>query len=175
MGDVDTAENANIQDTEGNSSWITYSTSQQVKLSSGDGTKTVYVKIRDSVYNVSSQASDTITLDTTLAVATVGTPDATIVSKQTGKNECTFTWQSNEIFDEYKIKVVPATGSSHDAGTLIPVTAGSSNMSGSAGDYPATTNISSKINGTDLETASSGDGAKYIKIFVKDKSAQWSA
>ncbi len=174
-GDVDTTENANIQDTEGNSSWIAYGTTQQIKLSSGDGSKTIYLKIRDSVWNVSSQASDSITLDTTLPVVTVGTPDATLISKITGKNESTFTWQVDCIFDEYKIKAVPATGSSHDAGTLIPTTAGSTNTSGSAGDYPATTNISTKINGTDLETASAGDGDKVVKVFVKDKSGQWSA
>lgn len=174
-GDVDNTENANIQTTEGSSSWITYSTSQQVKLSSGDESKTIYLKIRDNVYNVSSQASDSITLDTDLPTVTIGTPDATVISKQTGKNESTFTWQASELFDEYKIKAVPATGSPHDAGTQIPTTDGSSNMSGNAGDYPAGTNITSKIKGTDLETASAGDGAKIVKVFVKDKSGQWSA
>lgn len=174
-GNVDTNENANIQATEGTSSWITYNTSQQIKLSSGDGNKTIYLKVRDSVWNVSAQASDSITLDTTLAVATMGAPDVSTISKQTGKNECTFTWQADSIFDEYKIKVVPATGSSHDTGTQIPTTAGSSNMSGVAGDYPATTNITSKINGTDLESASSGDAEKIIKVFVKDKAGLWSA
>lgn len=173
-GDVDTIENANIQATEGASTWITYATTQQIKLSAGDGSKTVYLKVRDSVWNVSAQASDSITLDTTLAVATVGTPDVTTISKQTGKNECTFTWQASDVFSEYKIKVVPATGSSHDTGIAIGTTNGSTNMSGTAGSYPADMNITSKVTGADLEAASSGDGEKILKVFVKDESGQWS-
>lgn len=174
-GDVDNTENASIQATEGASGWITYNTSQQIKLSSGDGSKTIYLKIRDSVWNVSAQASDSITLDTTLPTVTIGTPDAVLISEITGKNESTFTWQVDCSFDEYKIKVVPAIGSSEDTGTLVPTTAGSTNTSGAVGDYPATTNISTKINGTDLKTASAGDGAKIVKVFVKDKAGQWSA
>lgn len=176
-GDVDTTENADIQDTEGNSSWMNYSTSQQIKLSSGDGSKTIYLKIRDSVWNVSSQTSDSITLDTTLPVVTVGTPDYTTISEQSGKDTSSITWQVDCIFDEYKVMYVASPGAAHDAGTnvQIPTTAGSSNVSGSAGDYPVATNITTGIKGTDLKTANNGDGAKYIKVFAKDQSGQWSA
>ena len=45
-------------------SWETYSTSKSFTLSTGDGTKTVYVKFKDSVDNTSSSVSDTIILDT---------------------------------------------------------------------------------------------------------------
>lgn len=174
-GDVDTTENANIQDTEGASSWITYSTSQQVKLSATDGEKTIYLKIRDNVYNESSQASDSIILDSTLPVATVSTgPDVSTISKIAGKNVCSFSFTVDSIFDEYKVKVVASTGATHDTGTQIPTTAGSTNMSGSAGDYPASTPIDCQIYGTDLETADSGDGEKVIKVFAKDKAGNWS-
>lgn len=95
-GNVDTSYNANIQDTEGASAWITYSTSQEVKLSSGDGSKIVYVKIRDDVYNESSQASDSITLDTSVPVVTINSgPDVTKISKQTGKRTCSFQFQAD--------------------------------------------------------------------------------
>jgi hypothetical protein len=173
-GDVDTTHNANIQATEGASSWITYSISQQVKLSTTDGSKTVYLKIRDDVYNESSQTSDSIILDATLPVVSITGPDVSKISKQTGKNTVSFSFQCDSIFDEYKVKVVATSGAAHDTGTQIPTTAGSSNMSGSAGDYPASTPINCQIKGTDLETASSGDGLKIVKVFVKDQSGQWS-
>jgi hypothetical protein len=64
-GDVDTAFNANIQATEGASSWITLATPHAVKLSSGDGAKNLTVRLRDDVWNESATASDSITLDTT--------------------------------------------------------------------------------------------------------------
>jgi hypothetical protein len=174
-GDVDTAANANIQDTEGASAWIAYSTSQAVTLSTGDGTKTLNVKVRDDVWNESTAASDTITLDTTQVVPTVSVgPDVTKVSKIAGKRTASFSFQADASFEEYKIKVVPATNSLHDAGTQIPTTNGSTNMSGAAGGYPATTNINSQIDGRDLELASSGDGNKIVKVFVKDAAGNWS-
>lgn len=174
-GDVDIANDANIQVLEASSAWITFATSKQVKLSSADGLKTLYCKIRDDVYNVSSQASDTITLDTTIPVVTVSAgPDITKISKQAGKNVCSFSFQSDAAFTDYKIKSVPSAGSAESAGTTILLTNGSTNMSGN-GSFAAATNINCTINGADLEVASAGDGGKVIKVFVKDASGQWSA
>ncbi len=173
-GDVDTTHNPSIQDTEVASAWISYATSQQVKLSAGDGSKTVYLKIRDDVYNESSQADDSIILDSTLPVVSITGPDLSKISKVTGKNVSSFSFTVDGIFDEYKVKVVASSGAAHDTGTQIPTTAGSTNMSGSAGDYPASTPINCSIYGTDLETADSGDGTKIIKVFVKDKAGNWS-
>jgi len=174
-GSVDNAANANIQTTEGASAWISFSTSQAVRLSTGDGSKTVNVKVRDDVWNESAQQSDSITLDTTLPVPniTVG-PDATRVSKVAGKRTVNFSWQSDSIFEEYKVKVVPATNSTESAGTTIPTTNGSTNTSGTAGGYPATTNINTSLDGRDIELASSGDGDKIIKVFVREASGNWS-
>lgn len=174
-GDVDEAVNANIQEDEVDSAWISYSTSQAVTLSTGDGSKTLNVKIRDNVWNESSGASDTITLDTSVPVPniTIG-PDVTKVSKISGKRTAAFSWQADVEFDEYKVKVVSASGSAHSTGTAIPTTNGSTNMSGNAGAYPATTNIASSIDGRDLELASSGDGVKIVKVFVKDTAGNWS-
>lgn len=173
-GNVDTSYNANIQDTEVASAWITYNTSQQIKLSSGDGLKTIYLKIRDDVYNESAQASDSINLDTTLPVVTIAGPDVQKISEQSGKNICAFSFQSNEIFSEYKVKVVAASGNAHDTGVQIGTTNGSTNMSGSDGNYPANTPINCQINGSDLKAASPSDGLKVIKVFVKDLSGSWS-
>ena len=174
-GSVDPTNDANVQIAEGDSSWITFTASKQIKLSSGDGSKTLYLKIRDSVLNESAQASDSIGLDTTVPVSsiTVG-PDVTKVSKINGKRTCSFSFQSDSIFDEYKVKVVPAIDSINTAGTLIGTTNGSTNMNGAAGSYPATTNINCQIDGADLEAASAGDGTKIIKVFTKDQSGLWS-
>lgn len=173
-GDVDTSYNANIQASEGASAWFTYGTSQEVKLATGDGTKTVYLKIRDDVYNESSQTSDQISLNTAVPVATITGPSVSKISKITGKNESTFSFTCDVIFDEYKVKVVSSTSSTHDTGTVIGTAAGSTNMSGSAGGYPAATPINSAIRGTDLETASAGDATKIIKVFVKTPAGIWS-
>ena len=172
-GDVDIAHNANIQVLEGNSSWITYSTSQQVKLSAGDGSKTIYLKIRDDVYNVSSQASDSIILDTTVPVVTLTGADLTKISKQTGKNISSFSFSVDSSFVEYKIKVVGATGAAEGTGTLISNANGSINTFGT-GSYPASTPINVQINAADLEIASAGDSVKIIKVFVKEANNAWS-
>jgi hypothetical protein len=154
--------------------FISFVTSKSIKLSAGDGSKTIYCKIRDDVYNISAQASDAITLDTSVPTISITGPDVSKVSKQTGKDTCSFSFTSDTPFEEYKVKAVPATGSLQDAGTSIPTTAGSTNMAGSAGGYAASTPINCTIKGTDLETASAGDGAKIIKVFVRDAANNWS-
>ncbi len=173
-GDVDTEFNADVQGTEENSNWISYATSKQIKLSSGDGSKTVYLKIRDDVYNESSQASDSIILDTTLPVVTITGPDVSKISKKATKNVASFSFSIDTIFDEYVVKVVASTGAAHDTGTVILTANGSVNMSGNDGDYPASTPINCQINCADLEVASAADGQKIIKVFVRDKAGNWS-
>ena len=42
------------------------------------------------------------------------------------------------------------------------------------GTFKASTAISCKIYGKDLEAASSGDGEKIIKVFVKNAHGTWS-
>src|SRR3954471_7094034 len=57
-GNVDTAFDANIQATEGASTWITLTASMAVRLSTGDGSKTLTWRLRDDVNNESSTATD---------------------------------------------------------------------------------------------------------------------
>jgi hypothetical protein len=174
-GDVDTSYDADVQSTENASAWMSYSATYEIKLSSGDGSKTVYAKIRDDVYNETSQLSDSITLDTTAPVVTITTnPDVSRISKVAGRDTVTFGWESDTPYDEYKIKVVPSGASLHTAGTTIGTSNGSTNMSGSTADQPASTEVTSTINGADLEAASAGDGSKVIKVFVKDDAGNWS-
>lgn len=153
--------------------WITYATSKQFKLSAGDGNKTINMKIRDDVYNVSAQASDSITLDTTRPIVTITGPDLSKISKQAGKNISSFSFSVDSAFTEYKVKVVASSGAAENTGTTIATTNGSTNMA-ATGSFPSSTPISCTINGADLEVASSGDGTKIIKVFVRDQAGNWS-
>ena len=153
--------------------WETLANIKNVTLSTGDGLKTVYVKVRDDVYNETVAASATITLDTSVPAVTIIGPDVSKISKTSPKDVATFSFTSNTAFTEYKIKVVPSNSSLHDAGVQIGTTNGSTNMS-ATGTFKANTAISCKIYGKDLEAASSGDGEKIIKVFVKNAHGTWS-
>ena len=149
---------------EDNATWETFAATKSIALPTGDGLKTVYVKVRDDVCNETAAASASITLDTSVPAVTIIGPDVSRISKTAPKNVA---------FTEYKIKVVPSKSSLHDAGTLIGTTNGSTNMS-ATGTFKANTAISCKIYGKDLEAASSGDGEKIIKVFVKNAHGTWS-
>nr|DAH41240.1 MAG TPA: hypothetical protein [Caudoviricetes sp.] len=153
--------------------WETLANIKNVTLSTGDGLKTVYVKVRDDVYNETVAASATITLDTSVPAVTIIGPDVSKISKTSPKDVATFSFTSNTAFTEYKIKVVPSNSSLHDAGVQIGTANGSTNMS-ATGTFKASTAISCKVYGKDLEAASSGDGEKIIKVFVKNAHGTWS-
>ncbi|MBU8908492.1 hypothetical protein [Desertibacillus haloalkaliphilus] len=174
-GDVDTSYDSDVQDSESNSSWITFQELKQVRLDdTEDGSKTLYVRIRDDVHNVSGQASDSIILDKTKPEVTISGPDVDKISKVNGKNESNFSFSVDQEFSEYKVKVVSSTGAAHDTGTTIGTSNGSSNMS-NTGEFEKDSPINCTINGTDLENASAGDGEKIIKVFAKDLAGNWSA
>lgn len=147
---------------------------KSVNLTSGDGLKTVHIKVRDDVGNESAAVSDDITLNTTVPVVTVTGPDKSKISKVEGYNKSKISFTVDVAFAEYKVCVVPANSSTQDAGVLIPTDGGSINTSGADGDYPASTPIEVTITGTDLETASSGDNVKIVKVFVKTEAGIWS-
>ena len=158
---------------EDNATWETFASAKSIALPTGDGLKTVYVKVRDDVFNETAAASATITLDTSVPAVTIIGPDVSRISKTAPKNVATFSFTSDVAFTEYKIKVVPSKSSLHDAGTLIGTANGSTNMT-ATGTFKASTAISCKIYGKDLEAASSGDGEKIIKVFVKNAHGTWS-
>lgn len=161
-------------DEEVSASWETFAKTKSVNLTSGDGLKTVHIKVRDDVGNETEEVSDDITLNTAVPVVTITGPDKTKISKVEGFNKSKITFTCDVDFAEYKVCVVPQTSSTQDAGTVIPTTAGSINTSGSDGSYPKTTPIEVTITGTDLETASSGDSVKIVKVFVKTAAGIWS-
>jgi len=159
--------------TETAASWQTFAASKSVNITSGDGLKTIYVKIRDDVGNESAAASDTITLDTAVAAVTVTGPDKSKISKKDGYNSAAFSFTSDRPFVEYKVCVVPSITSLQDAGVVIPTTNGSTGTSGT-GSFNANTAVNVTIKGADLEEASSGDGVKIVKVFVRSEAGIWS-
>ena len=161
-------------DEEASASWETFAKTKSVNLTSGDGLKTVHIKVRDDVGNETEEVSDDITLNTAVPVVTITGPDKTKISKVEGFNKSKITFTCDVDFAEYKVCVVPQTSSTQDAGTVIPTTAGSINTSGSDGSYPKTTPIEVTITGTELETSSSGDSVKIVKVFVKTAAGIWS-
>jgi hypothetical protein len=71
-------------------SWETYATTKGIVLSAGDGTKTVYIKFKDTPGNQSSTYSDSIILDTTLPIAfDLNRPEANIYTSDSRPN---FSW-----------------------------------------------------------------------------------
>lgn len=161
-------------ETEEKASWETFAASKSIVLTDGDGLKTVHIKVRDDVGNESAAVAASITVNTTVPVVTITGPDKSKISKVTGFDVCAFSFTSDVDFEEYTVRVVPSESSLNTAGTQIPVTGGSSNTSGNAGGYKKNTTINVTIHGADLETASSGDGTKIVKVFVKNAAGTWS-
>ena len=159
---------------EASASWQTYTTAKSVTLTTGDGLKTVHIKVRDDVGNESSEVTDTINLNTVVPVVTITGPDKTKISKVATFDSSVFSFSVDSDFEEYKVCVVPNTNSQESAGTIIPTDGGSTNTSGSDGSYKASTPISVTIKGADLESASAGDGTKIIKVFVRNVAGTWS-
>lgn len=159
---------------EASAAWETFAAEKSIALPTGDGLKTVYVKVRDDVGNETAAVSDSITLDTAVPVVAITGPDKSKISKVDGFNSAVISFTADVDFEEYKVCVVPASNSIQSAGVIIPIAAGSENTSGTAGGYAADTNINVTIKGADLETASSGDGVKIIKVFVKNAAGTWS-
>src|SRR3954447_21634801 len=74
--------------TEAAATWQTFNAALPVTLTAGDGLKTLNVRLRDDVWNESTVATDTITVDTTAPTVAV-TVDVAKVSKIAGKRTAT--------------------------------------------------------------------------------------
>lgn len=173
-GDVDKSHNASVNTTESTSAWIAYNTNPQIMLSASEGSKTINMKVRDEVYNESTIAIDSITLDTGIPTVTVNLPDVMKISKVVGKNSSSFSFSASEDYAEYKVKLVGAIGATNDTGVQIPITGGSINVAG-IGIYTSATVTTVTIKGADLEMAGASTGVQStVKVFVKDLSGQWS-
>lgn len=161
--------------TENEAVWENYSETKNVLLSAGDGTKTVYVKIRDSVHNESNVANDSIILNSTVPNVTIVGPDVATISKKSGKNVSVFNFTSDTKFVAWKVMVVESISALNDteSNVQIPTDNGSTNTSGTTTVF-ANTPVTCTIYGEDLESASPGDGTKIVKVFVKSEAGVWS-
>lgn len=172
-GDVDGTNDANVQPTEAASAWVAFNAALQIKLTAGDGLKTINCRVRDDVGNATGIVSDTITLDTTAPIPNITVAAApTKISKIAGFDTSNFTFSSDSDIQQWKVKVVPNAGADQTSGTTIPVAAGSANVTGGA--KSAGQGVAVSIKGTDLESASAGDGGKVVKVFVQDLAGIWS-
>lgn len=166
---------------EASAAWETFAAEKSITLPTGDGLKTVHVKVRDDVWNESAAVSDDITLTTAVPVVSFTGPDVTNISKVEGKNSSVVNFTVDVPFVAYKVCLVPAANSLQDAGVVIPVDGGSINTSGAAEEggeaFPANTPITTTIKGADLEAAGAdgtGDVASIIKIFAQNEAGIWS-
>lgn len=159
--------------TEAEAAWVNFAATKMIDLTTGDGKKTVNLKVRDDVGNESAVVTKEIILDTAVPVVTITGPDKSKISKVETFNVAAISFTCDVDFVEYKIKVVPTTASLQDAGVVIGMDNGSTNMSGT-GEFPDAKAIDCTINAADLEAASAGDGEKVIKVFVRNAAGTWS-
>ena len=76
----------------GAATWEAYSATKSITLKTTDGSKTVKAKVKDDVGNVSTEATVTVTLDTTVPVVTITGPDHAKISSVSGSNESVFSF-----------------------------------------------------------------------------------
>lgn len=178
-------------ETEDSATWESFAETKNVTLPTDDGVKTVYIKVRDDVWNESATASDTISLYTSVPTVenlSVGTSKISLVS---GKSVSSGSFYASEAFDAVKIMLVDNVNAKYNDSTniSIPVTNGSSieNDSGKIklsdclefedASYDSDTFawIYFSINAADINAVSPGDGVKIIKAFVRSaESGNWS-
>ncbi len=130
------------------SSTTTYSGSVSYTLSSGDGSKTVYVWFKDASGNVSSSASDDITLDTSVPAITITSPTSDVTYTATSS---TISLGGSASDSTSGIKEVTWTISSGGSGTASGTTSWTiSSISLSNGDTTIT--VTAKDNGGNTAT-----------------------
>lgn len=104
--------------------------------------------------------------DTTAPTVTITAgPTRTRMSRQAGADSTDITFESNEAFTAYQVRVVPNSGSAQSAGTLLE--------SGGAG--AANTPVVVTVTDDELVAASAVEGSNVLKVFTQDAAGNWSA
>ncbi|MBQ7962066.1 MAG: hypothetical protein IJ289_05645 [Clostridia bacterium] len=174
---------------EADAAWETYQTSKNVTLSAGDDLKTVYVKVRDDVWNESATASDTITLYEKLPSIIGLSVNKSKLSLVDGMNLTSGSFSVDENIDAIKIMIVQNANDAHNAATniAIPVTHGSK-IETDNGDLACTDGVLSAeqqvgselglgfvLYAQDISSVVPGDGVKIVKVFVRSaETGSWS-
>ena len=175
--------------TESEAVWETYQPTKNITLTDGDGVKTVYVKLRDDVWNESATASDTISIYLKLPSIIDITVDRAKISLVEGKDNCAVVFGYDEDISEIKVMLVEDINAAHNNVTnvSIPTTHGSgidacgALVTKGKSHLEAVKNIEANndtcavIYGADIAAVSPGDGVKIVKVFVKSAlSGNWS-
>lgn len=162
---------------------------------SGDGTKSIYVVVKDNAGNeMTIKDPKSFVYDTTLPVVTVSDVDFNRISKVNverrnasgiivGKfaDETCFTFTPDSVIQAYKVcAYMDASAAAAVKDVEKEVAIGMEN--GSIGMYASGLNsnepVSAKIKGTDYEAAlgevGKVDGAHIVVVYVQDLAGQWS-
>lgn len=175
--------------TEDEAVWETYQTNKTVALTTGDGIKTVYVKVRDDVWNESDTVSDTITLYEKVPTVQSMQINNSKLSLVSGKNITSGFFDFDEAIDKVFIAVVQDVNAAYDdpSNVIIPATNGSymydDNESGTyssealegEGYVENIHMMNFVLYSADITAVSPGDGVKIIKAFVRSaETGNWS-
>ena len=169
-----------------------YMSITNIFCTSGDGTKNIYVVVKDNAGNeMTIKDPKSFFYDTTLPIVTVSDIDYNRISKVhterrngsgliVGKfaDETHFTFKPDSVIQAYKVCAyadasAAAVGSAND--DAIGKAHGSINMSGTGLNSDAA--ISATIKGADYEAALGGaghDGSHIVVVYVQDLAGQWS-
>lgn len=169
-GDVDPSADPRVATTEGASEWRPFEPMPVVVLAHGQGERTVSVKVRDNVGNVSTTAAGSITLTVSpVPIVTIVQPPIRFRhSLQTGYNSIQFGWRADRAFSEYKVLAVDNIYATVDQGKALTGT----NVA-ATGTFAAGTRIDSTVGVSGLLQVSEGSGGKILKAFVRAGSV-WS-
>ena len=169
---------------------LTYEEGQQYMVvknmfaTSDDGTKNIYLKVKDNAGNVSAVAQQAFVYDTTAPSVIVSGVDYNRISKMhTARtdNASKFNDETNFVFtpdaaiQAYKVCAYADQASAEEGShndPAIPTSAGSVNMV--ATGLSSAEAVSAMIRGADLEAASAGDGVKIVVVYVQDLAGTWS-
>ena len=180
----------------------TYMSVGNMYCTSGDGTKAINVKIKDTAGNISSQVSQSFEYDTSEPEVDIIDVDYNRISKVhelrrnaegtiAGKyaDQCTFSFESDETIQAYKVVAyVDATAAAAGSAADTPIKQtgdtgahGSINMHATGLNWAANTPITSIINGADYEEAlgaivdpGDNDGAHFVVVYIQDMGGTWS-
>lgn len=90
------------------------------------------------------------------------------ISRVSGYDSSTVTWNSDSDFTSYQFRVVSSASDPVSSGVQIE-----HDQSPSSGGV-ANTNYSSTLTDAEVEAVSSGDGTKLVKLFLQNVSGWWS-
>ena len=173
---------------ENDASWETYREEKGITLPAGDGLKTVYLKVRDDVWNESATVSDTVTLYEKLPSIISLSVNKSKLSLVEGQSVTVGSFGMDEDISAVRVMLVQNVNDTYDSVTniAIPVTNGSriwneneETISGEFLDAEAFVSnaqlVNFDISAADINAVAPGDGVKIVKVFIRSAATgSWS-